>query len=324
MSARPKVFVTRLMPDAGMKLIQDACDADVWPEDLPPRHEALLARVRGVEGIVSMVTDPIDEAVIEAARPTLKVISQMAVGYDNVDVQTARVRGIPVGHTPDVLTDATADLTFALLLASARRIVEGMDYIRDGNWITWGPKILLGADVTGATLGIIGLGRIGRAVAERAKAFKMNLLTYSPRATFSDALEVGAMPVSLDALLTESDFVSIHAPLSDATRHMIDAEALAKMKPTAVLINTSRGPVVDQKALVDALKNGTIRAAALDVTDPEPMAADDPLLQLPNCIVAPHIGSATVQTRDKMAQIAAKNLLAGLKGDPLPHPVPGG
>ncbi|MHB8752998.1 MAG: 2-hydroxyacid dehydrogenase, partial [Aggregatilineales bacterium] len=294
---RPKVFVSRIIPDSGLKLIQEHCDTDIWPERLPPPYEALQERVRGVDGLLCTLNDRIDENLMDRAGSQLKVISQMAVGYDNIDVKAAQERGIPVGNTPGVLTDATADLTFALLLCAVRRIVEGVRYIQGGHWQTWEPMALLGGDLSGATLGLIGLGRIGQAMARRASGFNMRLLAHSPHCTPDDADRNKVKLVGLDQLLRESDCVSIHAPLNDDTRHMINREAFAKMKSTAILINTSRGPIVDQKALYDALRSGVIGGAALDVTDPEPIAQDDPLLGLPNVIVVPHIGSASKRTR---------------------------
>ena len=227
-----------------------------------------------------------------------------------------------MGHTPGVLTEATADLAFTLLLAGARRIVEGVRYIQDGKWETWEPETLLGADLNGATLGIVGLGRIGLAVAQRARGFNLRLIASDPVLSDAEIRNRGAEPVALDTLLRESDFVTLHTPLTPETHHLIDANALAKMKPTAVLVNSARGPIVDLAALETALRKGQIAHAALDVTDPEPIAADHSLLSLPNVTVVPHIGSASVRTRDQMAEIAANNLLAGLRGEPLPHAVP--
>ncbi|MBI5670379.1 MAG: D-glycerate dehydrogenase [Chloroflexi bacterium] len=319
---KPKVFVTRVFPDAGLKLVQEACNADIWPDVMPPPYAVLKERSRGVDGLLCMITDRVDAAVMDAAGPQLKVISQMAVGVDNIDLNAARVRGIPVGHTPGVLTEATADLAFALLLAAARRLLEGVEYIRAGRWRTWEPKALLGADLNGATLGIIGLGRIGKAVARRAAGFNLSLLAYNPGLAPEEAAAVNARLVDFDILLRESDFISIHTPLTPQTRGLINSAALAKMKRTAILVNTARGPVVDSRALYDALKNGVIAAAALDVTDPEPLPPDSPLLTLPNLLVVPHIGSASVWTRDQMALMAARNLIAGVRGEPLPHAVP--
>lgn len=318
---KPRVFVSRVIPAAGLDRIREQCDVDVWPEQMPPPYEVLLERVKGVDGLLCLLTDRIDANLMDAAGPQLKVISQMAVGYDNIDLAAAAERGIPVGHTPGVLTEATADLAFALLLAAARRIVEGVNYIKAGEWKTWEPETLLGADLTGATLGIIGLGRIGRAMTRRASGFDMRLIAHDPSASSESAAALGVSLVSLDTLLVESDFVSVHTPLTDATRHLINAEALRRMKRTAILINTARGPIVDQQALYAALKEGQIAHAALDVTDPEPIPADDPLLTLPNITIVPHIGSASVRTRNRMAEIAAENLLAGLRGDSLPHQV---
>jgi lactate dehydrogenase-like 2-hydroxyacid dehydrogenase len=226
-----------------------------------------------------------------------------------------------VGNTPGVLTEATADLTFALLLAQARRIVEGVEYIRAGKWQTWEPRALLGADLSGATLGIVGFGRIGRAVARRAAGFDLRILAYSPSLTQEEASRVNARRVDLDDLLRESDFVSLHCPLNQHTRHLINRDTLALMKPTAILVNTARGSIVDQQALYDALNNSVIGGAALDVTDPEPLPSDHPLLSLPNVTIVPHIGSASTWTRDQMATMAADNLIAGLKGEPLPNQV---
>jgi lactate dehydrogenase-like 2-hydroxyacid dehydrogenase len=318
---KPRVFVTRLIPEAGLNRVKAFCDADIWPDAMPPSYTSLMQRVKGVEGILCLLTDRIDDNLIAAAGPQLKVISQMAVGYDNIDIAAAQARGIPVGNTPGVLTEATADLTFALLLAQARRIVEGMDYIRAGKWQTWEPRALLGADLSGATLGIVGFGRIGRAVARRASGFDLRVLAYSPGLTQQAASEVNVRRVELDDLLRESDFVSLHCPLNQHTRHLINRDTLARMKPTAILVNTARGGIVDQQALYDALTNGVIGGAALDVTDPEPLPSDHPLLTLPNVTIVPHIGSASTWTRDQMATMAVDNLIAGLKGEPLPNPV---
>jgi glyoxylate reductase len=318
---RPKVFVSRIIPEAGLQRVREACDADIWPGYMPPPYETLLERVQGKDGLLTMLTDRIDGNLMDAAGSSLKVISQMAVGYDNIDVAAAVTRSIPIGHTPGVLTEATADLAFALLLAAARRIVEGVDYIRAGRWLTWQPTTLLGGDLSGATLGILGLGRIGKAVARRAAGFNMRILAYGPHLTDEEAAQVNAKAVDLETLLRESDYISVHMPLNANTRHFINWDKLTKMKPTAVLVNTSRGGVIDQVALVDALKENVIGYAALDVTDPEPIAADDPLLSLPNAIVVPHIGSASRWTRDQMAIMAADNLIAGVHGKPLPHAV---
>lgn len=307
---KPKVFVTREIPDKGLDLVKEFCDADIWPGDMPPARDVLLSRIRDVDGVLTLLTEKVDAEFMDAA-PNLKVISNMAVGVDNVDVAEATRRKIPVGNTPGVLTDATADMAFALLLSAARRVVEGEKFIRAGKWKTWDPKLLLGADLVGATLGIIGFGRIGQVVAKRAQGFDLHVVYYDPTAEPA----FGATPVDLDTLLRGSDFVSVHVPLLPETRHFINAETLSKMKSNAILVNTSRGPVVDQVALYNALKSHQIFAAALDVTDPEPLPANHPLLELENCLIVPHLGSASKHTRDMMAFLAAQNLIAGLKGE---------
>lgn len=276
----------------------------------------------GVDGLLALLTDRVDGELLDRAGPQLKVVSNYAVGFDNVDVAVCTARGIPVGNTPGVLTDTTADLAWALIMASARRITEGDRYVRAGRWRTWGPLLLLGSDVHGSTIGIVGFGRIGQAVARRATGFGMRILYHDlARAPEDVERELGARFVDLDELLRESDVVSLHVNLTDITRKLINRERLATMKPHAVLVNTSRGPVVDQVALFEALRDGVIGAAGLDVTDPEPMAADDPLLTLENCLVLPHIASASYATRGRMAEMAAANLLAGLRGERLPNPV---
>ena len=315
---KPKVFVTRAIPDRGLDVIKNFCDADVWTDELPPSRKVLLERVRGVDGIVSLLTDRIDGEVLDAAGPQLKVVSNQAVGFDNIDVTAATQRGIPVGNTPDVLTDATADFAFALMMSAGRRIVEGERYVRAGKWKTWSPSLLLGVDFKGATLGLVGFGRIGKAMARRAAGFDMRVVYYDPLETKPPA-DVKATHVDLETLLEDSDFISLHTPLTADTRRLIDAAALAKMKSTAVLVNTSRGPVVDLDALYEALKEKRIFAAALDVTEPEPLPMDHLLLTLENALIVPHIASASKTTRDKMSWMAAQNLIAGLKGEHLPN-----
>jgi lactate dehydrogenase-like 2-hydroxyacid dehydrogenase len=266
-----------------------------------------------------MLTDRVDDAFLDAAGPGLRVVSNMAVGYDNIDVAACTRRGVPVGNTPGVLTETTADLTWALILAAARRLPEGERFIRSGGWRTWSPIHQLGLDVHGATLGIVGFGRIGQAVARRATGFGMPVL-YASRSRVDRAIEVAlnATWVPLEELLARADLVTVHVDLNPSTHRLIDAAALRRMKPTAILVNTTRGPVVDPRALYEALRDGVIRAAALDVTDPEPIPADDPLLTLDNCLIVPHIGSATEATRGRMAAMAAANLLAGVRGERLP------
>jgi len=321
--SRPRVFVARILPDEGLEAIRADCDMDLWDGDLPPPRDELLRRVAGCEGVLTLLTDRVDDEFLDAAGPQLKVVSNYAVGFDNVDVAACARRGVRVGNTPGVLTDTTADLAWALLMAAARRLPEADRYVRDGNWKTWGPLLLLGPDVYGSTIGIVGFGRIGQAVARRAAGFGMRILYHDVNELPDDVTEpLGAVFTPLDALLAASDFVSLHVNLTDETRHLIDARTLGLMKPTAVLVNTSRGPVVDQQALADALRDGTIAAAGLDVTDPEPIPMDDPLVGLDNCLIVPHIASASRATRGKMAAMAAANLIAGVRGESLPTEVP--
>jgi lactate dehydrogenase-like 2-hydroxyacid dehydrogenase len=320
--ARQKVFVARRIPDDGIDPIVAATDAVVWSDDLPPPRDELLRAVAGCEGVVTLLTDRVDDEFLDAAGPQLKVVSNYAVGFDNVDVPACTRRGIPVGNTPGVLTETTADLAWALMMAAARRLPEGDRYVRAGHWKTWGPLLLLGPDVHGSTLGVVGFGRIGQAVARRAAGFGMTIVYHDVhRAEPDNEAAYRATFLPLEELLARSDFVSLHVNLTPETRGLINAEKLGWMKPTAVLVNTSRGPVIDPRALADALRNGTIFAAALDVTDPEPIPTDDPLLSLDNCLVVPHIASASRATRGKMAEMAAANLLAGLRRERLPTPV---
>jgi len=314
-----KVFVTRILPEPAMqRLAASDLTLDVWPEPAPPPYEELLRRVAGKNGLVTLLTDRIDARLLDAAGPQLKVVSQMAVGTDNIDLAACTARGIPVGHTPGVLSDAVADLTIGLMLATARRIIEGAEDVKAGRWQTWSPMGWVGPDLHGSTVGIIGMGRIGAAVARRLTGFNVRLL-YHNRHPSPLADEVGAELVSLEDLLATSDFVSLHCPYTPETHHLIDAAALARMKSSAILINTARGGVVDQDALMDGLQSGQIRAAGLDVTTPEPLPPDHPLLSLPNVVVLPHIGSASLATRIKMAQMTVDNLLAGLRGERLPY-----
>jgi glyoxylate reductase len=304
-----RCFVTRRLPGDALERLAAAHEVDVWPGRTPPAPEDLRERVAGAEGLLCLLTDRIDATLLDAA-PSLRVISNYAVGADNIDVAAAKARGIALGYTPDVLTDATADLAFALLLAIARRLPEGIAAVRDGEWKTWEPDWLLGRDVHGATLAIVGPGRIGSAVARRAEGFGMEVLLVGR----DDPLEPA---------LARADFVSLHVPLADETRRFVDDAFLGAMKTTAYLVNTARGGLVDQDALARALRERTIAGAALDVTDPEPLPPDHPLLEAPNLIVLPHLGSATEATRERMADLAVDNLLAGLAGEPLPQQFPG-
>jgi len=316
--SKPRVFLTRLILQSGLKLVQDFCEAEIWSGEIPPNRDELLHHVHGRNGLLCLLTDRIDAEVMDAAGAGLKVISNCAVGVDNVNVPAATARGIPVGNTPGVLTEATADFAFALLMAAARRVVEGERQVRSGGWKTWSLDTLLGADFAGTTLGLVGFGRIGRAVARRATGFGMRIIFSDPHPAEPEP-GVNAIQVDFDTLLRESDFISLHTPLTNETRGLMNADAFAKMKPTSVLVNTSRGPVVDQEALYEALKSRFIFAAALDVTVPEPLPTDSPLLTLENCLIVPHIASASWQTRQKMSRMAAENLLAGLKGEHLPN-----
>ena len=319
----PRVFVTRELPGELFAALraEPEFELDVWPGDFPPPREELLARARGVDGIVCLITDRIDAEVLDAAGPQLRVVSQMAVGVDNVDVAACTERGIPVGNTPGVLTETTADIAWALILATARRVVESAEFVKRGDWHTWGPLLMAGVDVHDRTLGVVGFGAIGQAVARRAQGFGMRTLYWNRTPRPERAAELGAQLRGLDQLLAESDFVSLNVALTQDTHHLIDADALAKMQPSAILINTARGPVVDEAALAAALRDGQIAAAGLDVTEVEPIDPGSPLLTMENVIVLPHIGSASLATRAKMADIAVANLRAALAGEPLPHRV---
>ncbi len=317
---KPKVYITRQIAQEALDMIAQVAEMKVWPEELPPPHEVLLAEVQNIDGLLALLTDRIDASVMQAA-PKLKVISNLAVGYDNIDVPEATKRGIVVGNTPEVLTETTADFAFTLLMAAARRVAEADAFTKKGQWQTWGPMVMLGQDIHHATLGIAGLGRIGVELAKRAKGFNMKVLYYDEqRRSEEEEKQFGVEYVpGLPALLSRSDFISIHVPLNPQTHHLIGAAEFALMKSTAILINTSRGPVVDQKALYEALKSRQIFAAALDVTEVEPISPDNPLLTLDNIIITPHIASASFTTRTSMATMAAANLIAGLRGQIPPN-----
>jgi len=314
-SDRKKVFVTRMLPEEALNLLRSKFDVEVWSGEGSPPKNVLIEKVRAVDGLYCLLTDKIDEEIIRAARQQLRGISQVAVGYDNIDVEAATNRGIYVTNTPGVLTETTADLAFALLMATARRIAEADRYVRSGKWkIPWGLMMMLGQDVWGKTIGIIGMGRIGSALAKRAKGMSMKILYHDVVRSEEAEKELGAEYVDLETLLKESDFVSIHVALSPSTYHLINEERLKMMKKTACLVNTSRGPVVDEKALYEALKEKWIWAAGLDVWEKEPVDSDNPLLTLENVTAAPHIASASHETRTKMAVMAAENLIATLEG----------
>ena len=317
--ARRKVFVTRLMDKDALDMIERETRMEVWTEEHPPSPQALREKMRDMEGLLTNIMDRVDGALLDAA-PRLKVISQLAVGVDNIDVLEVTRRGIPVGHTPGVLSKATADLAFALLVAAARRVVETERWVREGNWkLAFHPVYWLGPDVSEATIGIVGMGKIGLEMAKRAQGFDMKVLYHSRTRKKAEEQRYGMDYLDLSSLLRNSDFVTLHVPLTQETCHLVGQKELAMMKPTAILINTSRGPVVESGALYTALKEGRIAGAALDVTEPEPLPPDDPLLKLDNVIVTPHIGSASVGSRKEMCMLAARNLLAGVKGERLVH-----
>ncbi|AFZ35789.1 Glyoxylate reductase [Stanieria cyanosphaera PCC 7437] len=317
--SKSKVFITRHLPKIDLEPLHQIAEIEIWTARQPPPYSLLLDKVKEIDGLLCLLTDSIDRELIETGK-SLKVISQMAVGYDNIDVAAATAKHIPVGNTPGVLTNATADLTWALLMAIARRIVEAERFVQAGEWKTWEPTLLLGADLQGATLGIIGLGRIGQAVARRARGFDMKVLYYSRRRKNKELEEsIGVEYAELDTLLSQADIISLHTSLSPETEHLISDRELQLMKSSAILINTARGAIINQQALYQALINNQIAGAALDVTDPEPIPMDSPLLKLNNIIITPHIGSASYQTRAKMAQMAVDNLIAGLQGTRLPH-----
>ena len=320
----PRVFVSRILPEVGLVRMREVADLDVWPHPLPPSYEQLREHCRTADGLVSLLTDRVDAALFDAS-PRLRIVSQFAVGFNNIDVAAATARGIAVGNTPEVLTDATADMAFTLMMAAGRRLMEGVDAARSGAWKTWEPVGYIGCDFASKTVGIVGCGRIGEAFARRCHgAFGMRVV-YSDKNERPDlAAAIGAQRLSFEELCEQSDFISAHVALTPATQHLFNREAFARMRPTAVFVNTARGEIVDQDALAEALRSGLIFAAGLDVTTPEPLPLESPLLRLPNCIIVPHIASATVASRNGMAMIAAENLALGLAAAPLRCAVNGG
>src|SRR3990172_1043578 len=317
---RPRVYVTRHLPGDAIDFLRQHADVEVWTGELPVPQDEMESHAAQSDGLLTLLTDRIDEALLERA-PRLLVISNMATGFDNVDAAAAGRRNVLVTRTPGVLSETTADFAFALMLAAARRVVEGDRYVREGRWKTWGPEVLLGHDVYGATLGIVSMGGIGEEMARRARGFGMRIL-YTSRSRKPALHRRYKMSfVSLDELLRQSDFVSLHAPLTPDTWHLIGERELLMMKPASVLVNTARGPLLDHEALFDALRERRIAAAALDVTEPEPLPADHPLLTLDNLIVTPHVASASVATRSRMAMLAAENLLQALRGEVPKHAV---
>lgn len=312
---KPKVYVTRRLPEAVVARLENECSLTMWEEaDIPVPRETLEREVREADGLLCLLTERIDAELLRQA-PRLKIVSNMAVGYNNIDVAAATEAGVMVANTPGVLTETTADLTFALLMATARRLVEASDLLRSGGWKTWSPMLLTGQDVYGATLGIIGMGAIGEAVARRARAFDMNVLYYNRSRRPEAEAKYGLSYTDMDSLLRQSDFVCVMAPYTPETINLIDEAQLALMKPSAILINSARGGIVNEDALYNALKDGRIWAAGLDVFNEEPVPTDHPLLTLPNVVALPHIGSASIQTRMKMAHLSVDNLLLGLAGE---------
>ena len=316
--AKPKIYVTRDIGERGLKIIRQHFDTEVWPEYAPPPKKTIIEKARNADALATLLSDKIDAEVFDAA-PKLKIVSQLAVGFDNIDIPEATKRGIYATNTPEVLTDTTADFAWALLLAVARRVAEADKYVRTGQWkVGWHPNMMAGRDVYGTTIGVVGAGRIGYAVAKRATGFDMKILFYDvvPRPEIE---KLGAKKADLDTLLKQSDFVSIHVPLMKETHHLINEQKLRLMKKTAYLINNSRGPVVDEKALYKALKEGWIAGTALDVFEQEPIPVDSPLLKLDNVVVAPHISSASLETRSRMAEMVAENLVAFFEGKKPPN-----
>jgi len=317
-----KIFVSRQIPAVGLERLRQHFEVDLWPENGPPSRQELLQRVVGCSGILSLLSDRIDEEVFACAGPQLRVVSNYAVGYNNIDIEAAAARGIRVGNTPDVLTDATADMAVCLLLAAARHLKPAIDNVRLGRWSTWEPLGFLGSELAGKTLGVIGGGRIGSAMAKRCHGGWGMRILYASRGSFSALGQTTwSSRVPLDQLLQESDFISIHCDLNEQTKHLINRQTLQMMKQGAILINTARGQIVDQDALCEALLYGPLGAAGLDVTDPEPLPPEHPLVGLDNCLILPHIGSATHQARDAMSRIAAENIIAAITGVAMPAEV---
>ncbi|XP_017890586.1 glyoxylate reductase/hydroxypyruvate reductase [Ceratina calcarata] len=321
--SRPRVLITRPdIPPAGLNLLKEQCDIILWEKPEPIPRSALLSKIKDVDAVYCLLTDKIDEEVLDSAGPRLKVVASMSVGVDHLNLPALKARNIKVGYTPGILTDATAELTVALLLATSRRLIEANRAIYKGEWKAWSPTWMCGPGLSGSTVGIVGLGRIGTQVGKCLKSFNAAKILYTSRSVKQEAATFGGEKVEFDALLRQSDFVVVTTALTADTRQMFNENAFKKMKNTAVFINVSRGEVVDQKALIDALKNGTIRAAGLDVMTPEPIPLDSELLRLDNCVILPHIGSAAIETRERMSMITAENILAVLKGTPAEMPTP--
>ncbi|XP_050347797.1 glyoxylate reductase/hydroxypyruvate reductase isoform X1 [Nymphalis io] len=318
-SGKYKVYITRSdMPECGVDLLKKQCEVKMWSKPSPVPVDEFKKSICGVNAIYCSLTDKINKEILDAAGSELKVIATISVGYDHIDIAECRKRGIKIGYTPDVLTDATAELTMALLLSTSRRLPEAQHEARTGGWVSWAPTWMTGPGLAGSTVGIVGLGRIGQAIAKRIRSFNPCKILYFNRSEKKEAKEIGAIKVSFDELLAQSDFVICSAALVPETKEIFNKSAFEKMKRTAIFINTSRGGTVDQDALIDSLKNNTIRAAGLDVTTPEPLPLDSPLFRLRNCVVLPHIGSATIETRNTMSELSANNILAALNGVDMP------
>lgn len=321
MTSSPSVYITRRIPSQALDIIAANCDYRIWDEEQTPvPRNVLLREITTVDGVFSLLSERIDAELL-AAAPRCRVVANMAVGYDNIDIAAASARGVLVTNTPGVLTDTTADLAWALMLAAGRRLVEGQKLIEAGNWRYWSPMFMVGQDISGATLGIVGAGRIGSAIARRAHGFQMRILYHNRHPNPELEAETGAEYRGFEPLLREADFVVVALPLTAATQGMFGADAFALMKPTAVFVNIARGAIVDELALYNALQQGRPWAAGLDVFAQEPVGADHPLLSLPNVVAVPHIGSASINTRIRMATTAARNLVAALSGQPVPNPV---
>ncbi|KAK1126003.1 hypothetical protein K0M31_005534 [Melipona bicolor] len=320
---RPKVLITRPdVPAGGLNLLKEQCDVILWEKPEPISRSALLSKIQNVDGVYCLLTDKIDEEVLNAAGPQLKVVASMSVGVDHLDLQALKKRNIKVGYTPGILTDATAELAVALLLSTSRRLIEANRAIYKGEWKAWSPTWMCGPGLSGSTVGIVGLGRIGTQVAKCLKGFNTAKILYTSRSIKQAAIQFGGEKVELETLLERSDFIIVTTALTPDTRQMFNKNTFQKMKKSAIFINVSRGDVVDQPALIEALKNGIIRAAGLDVMTPEPIPLDNELLKLDNCVILPHIGSAAIETREEMSIITAKNIMAVLKGVPAEMPSP--
>lgn len=317
--SRPQIYVTRPdIPKEGLDILRQTCDVTTWTEEVPVPREELLKNIKGKDGLFCILTDKVDREILDSAGSNLKVVATMSAGFDHLDVGELKQRGIKIGYTPDILTDSTAELTVALLLATSRRLIEASQEVYNGGWKAWAPVWMCGPSLSNSTVGIVGFGRIGQAIARRLKPFNVSTFLYHGRSDKKEAAEVGAVRVPFDELLSKSDFIIVACALTPETKEMFNEAAFKKMKPNAIFVNTSRGGVVNQDDLISALQNKTILAAGLDVMTPEPLPLDSPLLKLKNCVLLPHIGSASIETRIEMAILTANNILAALNGKNMP------